>query len=104
MTEKVKKEVKMEADTVRISVFRSNRAIYAQAMDISNGFILAAAASTEIKEKGNKSTLATKTGELLAKKLTGAKISKIYFDRNGFRYHGRVKSLADGARAAGLKF
>jgi len=104
MTEKTTKKVKMEAERVKISVFRSNVAIYAQAIDVSSGVVFAAAASTEIKEKGSKSALAYKTGELLAKKLNEAKIGTIFFDRNGRKYHGRVKSLAEGARAGGLKF
>jgi len=80
----------------RLSVFRSNKSLYAQIVDDEKGITLVAA-------KGVKTT-GEKIGEELAKKAIAKKIKKVVFDRNGFRFHGRVKSLAEGARKGGLEF
>lgn len=105
-TESKKTTVKKidKVERMRISIFRSNNFIYAQAIDDSKGKTLVTASSKELKEKKNKTDSAYLTGELLAEKLKGLAINKISFDRNGYRYHGRVKALADGARAKGLVF
>lgn len=87
----------------RLCVFRSNKQIYAQVIDDLAGNTLVSASSKGIDE-GTKSEIAVKVGELIAKKALEAGISTVVFDRNGFLFHGRIKSLADGARKGGLKF
>ena len=87
----------------RLCVFRSNKQIYAQVIDDIAGNTLGSASSKGITE-GNKSEIAAKVGEAVAKKAIEAGINTVVFDRNGFLFHGRVKSLADGARKGGLKF
>ena len=87
----------------RLCVFRSNKQIYAQVIDDIAGNTLVSASSKGITE-GNKSEIAAKVGEAVAKKAIEAGITTVVFDRNGFLFHGRVKSLADGARKGGLKF
>lgn len=88
----------------RVSVFRSNKAIYAQLIDDENGLTLASANSLELKAKEFNIEIAKKTGEILAKKAVELKISEVAFDRSGYRYHGKVKALADGMREGKLKF
>ncbi|WP_452222871.1 50S ribosomal protein L18 [Lacinutrix chionoecetis] len=91
----------------RLAVFRSNKEIYAQVVDDVTGKTLAAASSRDkdiSSAKGNKSEVATLVGKSVAEKAIKAGISTIAFDRGGYLYHGRVKSLAEGAREAGLKF
>lgn len=87
----------------RLSVFRSNKQIYAQLIDDLAGKTLAAASSKGI-EDGSKSEIAAKVGKAIAEKAIAAGISEVVFDRNGYLFHGRVKSLADAAREGGLKF
>jgi len=88
----------------RLCIFRSNKHIYAQLINDEKSKTLVSAKDTDIKSKGKKSELAFKVGELIAKKALEQKIEKIVFDRAGYKYHGRVKLLADGARKGGLKF
>jgi large subunit ribosomal protein L18 len=94
----------------RLSIFRSNKQIVAQLIDDEAGKTLAAAASQEIKEakskKGDfvKINQSEKVGQLLAEKAKAKKIVKAVFDRGGYRYTGRVKAVAEGARAGGLEF
>ncbi len=95
------------AERPRLSVFRSNKEIYAQVIDDTKGVTLAAASSrdkTMEKVKGTKSEIATEVGKAVAEKAKKAGIDTVAFDRGGNNYHGRVKSLAEGAREAGLKF
>ena len=87
----------------RLCVFRSNKQIYAQVIDDIAGNTLVSASSKGITE-GTKSEIAAKVGEAVAKKALEAGINTVVFDRNGFLFHGRVKSLVDGARKGGLKF
>ena len=87
----------------RLCVFRSNKQIYAQVIDDVAGNTLCSASSKGITE-GSKSEIAAKVGEAVAKKALEAGINTVVFDRNCFLFHGRVKSLADGARKGGLKF
>lgn len=91
----------------RLSVFRSNKEIYAQVIDDTTGQTLASASSRE-KElssaKGTKSEIAREVGKSLAEKAKKAGIENVAFDRGGNLYHGRVKSLAEGAREGGLNF
>ncbi len=91
----------------RLSVFRSNNEIYAQLIDDVKGITLAAASSRDkdiASAKGNKSEMAAIVGKAIAEKALKAGLDKVAFDRGGNLYHGRVKSLAEGAREAGLKF
>ena len=88
----------------RLSVFKANRHIYAQLINDETGKTLAASSSKEIKSKGKKAELATEVGKAIAVKALGLKIKAVKFDRGGFAYHGRVKALAEGARAGGLEF
>ena len=93
----------------RLSVFRSAKHIYAQVVDDTSGHTLAAASSLEkaVKEEpkfDDKVSMANFVGKLLGKRAVDQGIKKVVFDRNGFLYHGRVKSVSDGAREAGLDF
>jgi large subunit ribosomal protein L18 len=88
----------------RLTVFRSNKQIYAQVIDDTTGKTLAAASSLKLGEKAPKKEIAVKVGELIAKGAKEAGIQTVVFDRNGYLYHGRVKELADAARNGGLKF
>lgn len=91
----------------RLSVFRSNKEIYAQLIDDTEGTTLAAVSSRDkdlAKAKGNKTEVAALVGKAIAEKSKEAGIEKVAFDRGGNLYHGRVKALAEGAREAGLKF
>lgn len=95
------------AERPRLSVFRSNKEIYAQLINDDNAITLVAASSTEkdvASQGGTKSEKAALVGKLLASKAKDAGIENIVFDRNGYLYHGRVKQLADAAREGGLKF
>ncbi|MBT8297467.1 MAG: 50S ribosomal protein L18 [Maribacter sp.] len=95
------------AERPRLSVFRSNTGIYAQVIDDNEGTTLLAASSRDkdlASTKGNKSELAALVGKTIAEKCIKAGIGQVAFDRGGNLYHGRVKSLAEGAREAGLKF
>ena len=91
------------AERPRLCVFRSNKQIYAQVIDDLAGNTIVSASSKGLNE-GTKSEIAAKVGEAVAKKAIEAGINTVVFDRNGFLFHGRVKSLADGARRGGLKF
>ncbi|MBT8312054.1 MAG: 50S ribosomal protein L18, partial [Flavobacteriaceae bacterium] len=91
----------------RLSVYRSNKEIYAQVIDDISGKTLVAASSRDkglSDAKGTKSEIAQEVGKVLAQKAVKAGIEKVAFDRGGNLYHGRVKSLAEGAREGGLKF
>lgn len=90
----------------RLSVFRSNKEIYAQLIDDDKGVTLAASSSRdkEVDSKGSKSEVATAVGKAIAEKAIALGFATVSFDRGGNLYHGRVKSLAEGAREAGLKF
>ncbi|MDB4015642.1 50S ribosomal protein L18 [Flavobacteriaceae bacterium] len=103
---RIRKTVNGSAAAPRLSVFRSNKEIYAQLIDDTTGKTLVAASSRdkEIENSDNKSNTAVAVGKLIAEKATQAGVSKVVFDRGGYLYHGRVKSLAEGAREAGLKF
>jgi large subunit ribosomal protein L18 len=91
----------------RLAVFRSLNHIYAQVIDDASGKTLAAASTAEKELKGSKSTKseeAAVVGKLVAERAKAAGVERVVFDRAGFRYHGRIKSLADAAREAGLEF
>lgn len=103
---RIRKKVSGTPEKPRLSIFRSNKEMYAQIIDDVNGKTLAAASSLKNKEahKGNKIDQAKEVGKMIAEKADKAGISNVVFDRNGYLYHGRVKSFADAAREAGLKF
>lgn len=106
---KIKKSIRRivngTAERPRLSVFRSNKEIYAQVIDDVNGKTIAAAASYNNKAaKGNKVDQAKQVGKEIAEKAVKAGVTSVIFDRNGYLYHGRVKSLAEAAREAGLQF
>jgi len=102
--QRVRKHISGTAARPRLTVFRSNRQIYAQVIDDIAGATLAAASSVAMTEKATKKDIASKVGELIAQKSKEAGIEAVVFDRNGYLYHGRVKELADAARKGGLKF
>ena len=85
-------------------MFRSITNIYVQLIDDETGKTLVSASSKEIKDKANKTNIAAQVGKLIAEKATKAGVKEVVFDRGGYKYHGRVKVLADAAREAGLKF
>lgn len=101
---RVRSKVSGTASRPRLNVFRSLQGIYAQLIDDVAGKTLVAASSKEVKSKGKKSEIATEVGKLIAQKAHGQGITAVVFDRGGYQYHGRIKSLAEGAREAGLKF
>ncbi len=88
----------------RLSVFRSNRCMFLQLIDDLNGKTLASASSLELKTKASKIDSGKELGLLLAKKAQSLKIIKVVFDRSSYKYHGRVKAVAEGAREGGLEF
>jgi large subunit ribosomal protein L18 len=91
----------------RLAVFRSNNHIYAQVIDDASGRTLATASTVEKELRGSKETKtqeAASVGKLVAQRAKAAGVERVVFDRAGFRYHGRIKSLADAAREAGLDF
>lgn len=90
----------------RVSVFRSNKEIYAQLIDDVNGATLVAASSLDgtVAKDGSKVEVAKRVGTLLAERAKSKEIASVVFDRSGYLYHGRVKALADGAREGGLEF
>lgn len=100
---RIRGKVSGTATCPRMSVFRSNKAIYVQLIDDLEGKTLASASSKGIDE-GTKCEISEKVGEIIGKKALDLGIESVVFDRNGYLFHGRVKSLADGARKAGLKF
>lgn len=106
---RIRKKVKGTPQQPRLSVFRSAKHIYAQVIDDTAGATIVTASSVEKDVKAqskfeSKRALAEYVGKLIAKRAMDKGIKKVVFDRNGFLYHGRVKSISDGAREAGLKF
>jgi len=104
---RIRKKIKGTAERPRLSVFRSNKQIYAQLIDDVNGVTMMAA-SSGMKEMQNtkapKVDLAREVGKALASKATQSGITSVVFDRGGYLYHGRIKALAEGAREGGLQF
>ena len=115
---RVRAKIQGTVKTPRLCVFRSANHIYAQLIDDEKGKTLLSASDLEInpvkfalqlfngvkKRKEKKAALAAEVGRIIAKKAVAKKINKVIFDRGGYKYHGRVKSLAEGAREGGLKF
>lgn len=101
---RIRKTVSGTAQRPRLSVYRSNKEIYAQVINDVDGVTIASASSRDIKAKGEKSAVAKEVGKAVAEKAKSAGVETVSFDRGGYLYHGRVLSLAEGAREAGLKF
>ena len=103
---RIRKAISGTATNPRLSVFRSNKEIYAQLINDIDGKTLVSASSRDkgVDATGTKTEVSAAVGKAIAAKAIAAGIENIVFDRNGFVYHGRVKALADGAREGGLKF
>jgi large subunit ribosomal protein L18 len=103
---RVRAKISGTPERPRLSVFRSNKGIYAQVIDDLSGRTLLSASSLEkdFSAEGNKTEQSRAVGALLGKKAIDAGINTVVFDRNGYRYHGRVRAFAEGARNEGLKF
>ncbi len=104
--QRIRKVIKGTSERPRLSVFRSNKQIYAQLIDDVQGLTVAAVSSREggVETKTAKLEQATAVGKLIGEKAINAGIKEVVFDRGGYLYHGRVKALAEGAREAGLQF
>jgi large subunit ribosomal protein L18 len=103
---RVRKRIRGAADVPRLAVYRSNRHIYAQLVDDGTGRTLAAASSVEAEARsaeGDKTAVAKSVGQLIARRAKQAGVKRAVFDRGGRLYHGRVRSLAEGARQEGLQ-
>ena len=101
---RIRSRVSGTAQKPRLSVFRSNKYIYAQLIDDVTGVTLVSTSSRALTEKVNKVDSSVEVGKTLAEKALASGITEVVFDRGGYLYHGRVKALADGAREGGLKF
>ncbi|QCX52890.1 50S ribosomal protein L18 [Elizabethkingia sp. JS20170427COW] len=104
---RIRSKISGSAESPRLSVYKSNKEIYAQLVDDKSGKTLVSASSREkdiASVKGTKTEISSLVGKKIAEKAIAAGIESVVFDRNGFVYHGRIKSLADGAREGGLKF
>lgn len=107
---KIRKKISGTAERPRLAVFKSLKQIYAQIIDDSNGVTILSASSLsneisdEIKKANSKIDKSKVVGKLLAEKAKDKGIESVVFDRSGYRYHGRVQAIADGAREGGLKF
>jgi large subunit ribosomal protein L18 len=101
----VRKKVEGTSDRPRLSVFRSNKVIYAQIIDDTKGHTIVSASSVELDKKGGVNVKISKSvGKKVAEKAVASGVNNIVFDRNGYLYHGNIKALAEGAREGGLKF
>ena len=104
---RVRAKIKGTKSVPRVSVFRSNRHIFVQIIDDASGKTLVGSiikSAKKSKMNGNKTEKASAIGEILAQKAKEAGIGRVVFDRGGYKYHGRVKALAEGLRRGGLKF
>lgn len=105
-TLRTRRRIRRPVDTgrLRLSVFRSARYIYAQVIDDATGTTVAQANSKALDTEGDKTTQANAVGKLVAERARAAGVNRVVFDRGPYRFHGRVKALADGAREGGLEF
>lgn len=101
---KVRAKITGHTNRPRLSVFRSNRGMFLQIIDDSAGKTLVSASSLEVKKAGKKIEISKELGKLIAEKAKDKKITEVVFDRSFYKYHGRVKAVADGAREGGLIF
>ena len=100
----VRRKVSGTSDRPRLTVFKSNKGIYAQIIDDTKGHTITSASSKELGQDNPTIQISQEVGKKLAEKAKANGIESIVFDRNGYLYHGRVKALAEGAREGGLKF
>ena len=101
---RVRKNIRGVSARPRLAVFRSSNHIYAQVIDDDRGHTSAAATSLEMKRKDTKTDIAKAVGEKIAQSALSAGVAKVVFDRGGYKYHGRVKALADAMREMKIKF
>jgi large subunit ribosomal protein L18 len=104
---RIRKKIRGTSNRPRLSVFRSNRHIYIQAIDDDKNVTLIASSDLKLKKAdlaGTKKEIASKVGTLFGKALKAKKIKEVVFDRGGYKYHGRVKELADSIRSEGIIF
>ncbi len=101
---RVRKNISGTQETPRLNVFKSNKAVYVQLINDAEGKTICSASTTELNLNTNNIEACTKVGELIAKKATDAGVEEVVFDRGGYKYHGKIKAIADAARANGLKF
>ena len=101
---RVRKKVSGSTEQPRLCVFRSLRSIYAQIIDDSTGRTITSASSKESPSISPKTAASSLVGKMVAERAKSQGITEVVFDRGGYKYHGRVKALADGAREGGLKF
>jgi large subunit ribosomal protein L18 len=99
----IRAKIQGTAERPRLVVYRSNSHIYAQLIDDTAGYTLAAASSLEEKPEGKRVAASQQVGQRLAERAKEQGVEQAVFDRNGYRYHGRVKALAEGAREGGLR-
>lgn len=102
---RIRAKIKGTVKKPRLNIFRSLKHVYAQIIDDNKGVTLVSANDLEVKaKKGKKMDKATEVGKLIAKKALDAKIKTVVFDRGGYKFHGRVKAVAEAARESGLEF
>jgi large subunit ribosomal protein L18 len=101
----IRKKLEGTSSRPRLSIFRSNKVIYAQLIDDSKGQTITASSSIELDKKGGVNmTISKNVGKKVAEKAVASGVQEVVFDRNGYLYHGNIKALAEGAREGGLKF
>lgn len=102
----IRKKIRGTLETPRLTVYKSNRYTYVQAVDDVNGRTVAAASNLEKEQRGIKNVVGEmeKLGVLIGQRLIAKKVQAVVFDRNGYKFHGKVKAVADGARKAGIRF
>lgn len=101
---KIRKKISGTQERPRLTVYRSNKVVYAQLINDLTGTTVAAASTVELGLKGVKIDNSALVGKKIAEKGLAAGVSEVVFDRNGYLYHGNIKALAEGAREGGLKF
>lgn len=101
---RIRKAIKADSARIRLTIFRSNKYIYAQIIDDKKGVTLVSANEKEVDSKTNRIEAAKMVGLKLSEKAKGAKVKEVVFDKGSYKYHGRVKALAEGAREGGLVF
>jgi large subunit ribosomal protein L18 len=101
---RIRAKISGSAECPRLTIYKSLRGIYAQVIDDSQGKTLAFVRLAEIKKAKNNAEGAKELGKLIAKKCAELKITTVKYDRSGYKYHGKAKALAEGAREGGLKF
>jgi large subunit ribosomal protein L18 len=101
---RIREKIKGTSFCPRLSIFRSNKHIFIQLIDDEKGKTIISVSDIKKKIKGNKTEIAKKIGTELAKMAKEKRVERVVFDRGGYKYHGRIKAVAEGARKGGLKF